>query len=43
MDRLTIGDTLPKLSLRLIDGTFISLASAIPTRFLMPQFYRGTW
>ena len=43
MDRLTIGDSLPALTLRLIDGTSIKLPSAIPTRLLMLQFYRGTW
>jgi peroxiredoxin len=43
VDRLTIGDTLPHLMLRLIDGSSISLPEAIRTRFLMLQFYRGTW
>jgi hypothetical protein len=43
MDRLTIGGTLPNLSLRFIDGTSISLPSDIPTRLPMLQFYRGTW
>ncbi|MDA0797291.1 MAG: hypothetical protein O2826_01930 [Chloroflexi bacterium] len=43
MDRLTIGDSLPTLTLQLIDGTSIKLPSAIPTRFLILQLYRGTW
>jgi hypothetical protein len=43
MDRLTIGDTLPHLSLRLIDGTSISLPSEIPTGLPMLQICRGTW
>lgn len=43
MDRLTIGDALPALTLQLIDGTSVALPSGIPTRLLMLQFYRGTW
>ena len=43
MDRLVIGDTLPHLALRLIDGSTLSLPDAIPTRYLMLQFFRGTW
>ena len=43
MDRLVIGDKLPDLTLRLIDGSTLELPRAIPTRYLMLQFYRGVW
>lgn len=43
MDRLVIGDTLPQLTLHLIDGSTLALPKAIATRYLMLQFYRGVW
>jgi peroxiredoxin len=42
-NKLRIGDTLPELSLKLTDGSTVSLPSDIQSDFAVVLFYRGHW
>lgn len=41
--KLMQGDKLPPITLKLIDGTTLSLPDQLPGRYLALLFYRGTW
>lgn len=41
--KLVQGDKLPRITLKLIDGSELSLPEQLPGRYLALLFYRGTW
>ncbi len=43
MQKLTIGDDFPNLTLKLTDGGTLELPRDIDTKFGIVLFYRGYW
>jgi peroxiredoxin len=42
-EKLTLGTTLPRITLKLIDGSTLSLPEGRPEGYLVLMFYRGHW
>ena len=42
-EKLTLGATLPRITLKLIDGSTLSLPEGRPEGYLVLMFYRGHW
>lgn len=42
-DKLNTGDTFPRLSIDLVDGSRLALPDDIEARYKVIVFYRGHW
>lgn len=43
VDKLGIGDTFPRMTLNLVDGSTLELPGGIDAKYRILLFYRGHW